>query len=98
MRTALPPGQELTRLSYPNESAAPAAGTLQPCKLDFRVPDHVVLRATKVTVSWWDDSNNGWSDDSITEVQWFEETRSISFFSPPLVTALSKPASCAVSS
>jgi cancer susceptibility candidate protein 1 len=78
-----PPGPSFypIRLTYPSETASTAAGTLQPCKLDFRVPDHVCLKATKVTVSWWDDSNNGWSDDSITEVQWFEETRSISFFS-----------------
>jgi hypothetical protein len=81
MRTVLPPGQELTRLPYPNDTAAPAAGTLQPCKLEFRVPDNVVLRATKVTVSWWDENNSGWSDDNITEVHWDEEQRSISFFS-----------------
>jgi cancer susceptibility candidate protein 1 len=82
MRTVLSPGQELTRLSYPNsDSSAPAAGTLQPCKLDFRVPEGVVLRATKITVSWWDEVHNGWSDDNISEVHWDEEQRCISFFS-----------------
>jgi hypothetical protein len=82
MRTVLPAGQELTRLSYPNDNAQTGAGTLQPCKLDFRVPDNVVLRgATRVTVSWWDEANGGWSDDNVTEVHWEEEQRTISFFS-----------------
>lgn len=81
MRTVLPEGQELHRLQYPNEHAAPAAGALQPCKLEFRVPDSIVLRATVLKVSWWDEAAGVWSDDNISEVHWEEETRRISFFS-----------------
>merc|ERR1712057_51626 len=68
IRPIPPPGQELTRLPYPNtEHAATASGALQPCKIEYKVPSHVLVWKNP-TVSWWDPNSNTWSTDNIGEV------------------------------
>lgn len=79
------PGQELTRLPYPNtEHAASTATTISPCKIEYHVPAHVIVRKTcgaHPTVSWWDSSVDKWSTDGIIEVAWEPDSRKVSFLS-----------------
>mmetsp|Transcript_27306 Transcript_27306/g.62907 ORF Transcript_27306/g.62907 Transcript_27306/m.62907 type:complete len:641 (+) Transcript_27306:44-1966(+) len=82
-------GQELMRLPYPNteHSAASAAIAVQPCKIEYKVPSHVLVRKThdkNPAVSWWDTTTEKWTNDNITEIAWDQETRKISFFTQKL--------------
>merc|ERR1712093_258050 len=61
IRPIPPPGQELMRLAYPNtDHATTTSGALQPCKIEYKVPSHVLVRKSP-TVSWWDPVNEVWS-------------------------------------
>ena len=79
------PGQELTRLPHPNtEHAASTATTISPCKIEYHVPAHVIVRKTcgmHPTVSWWDSSVDKWSTYGIIEVAWEPDSRKVSFLS-----------------
>jgi len=85
MRQIPPPGEELTRLAYPNSDHAQtsSSGALQPCKIEYKVPAHVLVRKNP-TISWWDTQAEQWSTDNIGEITWESETRKISFFSQRL--------------
>lgn len=83
------PGQELTRLPYPNHdhSTGTSAIAVQPCKIEYKVPSNVIMRKSaekNPTVSWWDPAVDKWSTENITEISWEPETRKISFFSQRL--------------
>jgi len=85
IRQIPPPGQELTRLPYPNtEHTTATAIAVQPCKIEYKVPSHVLLRAKNPTVSWWDATIEKWSTEGITDLAWEPEGRKISFFSARL--------------
>jgi hypothetical protein len=79
------PGHELMRLPYPNteQHSASTAIAAQPCKIEYKVPAHVLVRKNP-TVSWWDSSEKKWSTEGITEISWESEMRKISFFSQRL--------------
>merc|ERR1712139_218760 len=85
IRQIPPPGQELTRLAYPNSDHATTStsGALQPCKIEYKVPAHVLVRKNP-TISWWDSQAEQWSTDNIGEITWEAETRKVSFFSQRL--------------
>jgi len=74
------PGQELLRLPYPNteHTTASTAIALQPCKIDYKVPAHILVGQNPV-VSWWDATTERWSTEGIAEITWEQETRKISF-------------------
>jgi hypothetical protein len=57
---------------------------MTPCKIEYKVPSHVVLRAKNPTVSWWDTTVEKWSIDGINEISWDPDLRKISFFSARL--------------
>merc|ERR1719174_3354852 len=63
IRQIPPPGQELTRLAYPNRDHATTStsGALQPCKIEYKVPAHVLVRKNP-TISWWDPQTQQWGD------------------------------------
>jgi len=85
IRSIPPPGQELTRLPYPNnEHTTATAIAVQPCKIEYKVPSHVLLRQKSPTVSWWDPTVDKWSTEGISEISWDPEGRKISFFSARL--------------
>jgi len=85
LRQIPPPGQELTILAYPNtEHTTATAIAVQPCKIEYKVPSHVLLRQKSPTVSWWDTLVEKWSTEGITEISWDPEGRKISFFSARL--------------
>jgi cancer susceptibility candidate protein 1 len=85
IRQIPPPGQELTRLPYPNtEHTTATAIAMQPCKIEYKVPSNVLLRARNPTVSWWDTTVEKWSTEGINEISWDPEARKISFFSARL--------------
>lgn len=85
IRQIPPPGQELTRLPYPNTDHNTATAiAVQPCKIEYKVPSHVLLRQKNPTVSWWDPTVEKWSTEGITEISWDPEGRKISFFSARL--------------
>merc|ERR1719163_1122531 len=48
------PGQELLRLPYPNaeHSTASTAIAAQPCKIEYKVPAHVLVKGKTPTISW----------------------------------------------
>lgn len=81
------PGQELLKLPYPNteHNTASTAVALQPCKIDYKVPAHVLVSKNPV-VSWWDVTASRWSQEGITEIVWEQETRKISFFTARLAS------------
>lgn len=85
IRQIPPEGQELTRLPYPNtEHTTATAIAVQPCKIEYKVPAHVLLRGKSPTISWWDPTVEKWSTEGITEITWDHELRKISFFSARL--------------
>lgn len=85
IRQIPPPGQELTRLPYPNtEHTTATAIAVQPCKIEYKVPSHVLLRSKSPSVAWWDETVEKWSQEGITEISWDPEGRKISFFSARL--------------
>lgn len=87
IRQIPPPGQELTRLPYPNtEHTTATAIAVQPCKIEYKVPSHVLLRGKSPTISWWDQTVEKWSTEGITEISWEPEMRKISFFSARLAS------------
>lgn len=75
------PGQEMQKLPYPNNehAAATTAVAAQPCKIEYKVPAHVLVGKSP-TISWWDENDEKWSTEGITEIQWETENRKISFF------------------
>mmetsp|Transcript_110407 Transcript_110407/g.235809 ORF Transcript_110407/g.235809 Transcript_110407/m.235809 type:complete len:651 (-) Transcript_110407:60-2012(-) len=85
IRQVPPPGQELMKLPYPNteHSTASAAIALQPCKIEYKVPAHVIVRKHP-TIAFWDSSIDKWSSEGITEISWESEARKVSFFSQRL--------------
>jgi cancer susceptibility candidate protein 1 len=85
IRQIPPPGQELTRLPYPNTEHTNATQlAVQPCKIEYKVPSHVLLRQKNPTVSWWDTAVEKWSTEGISEISWDPEGRKISFLSARL--------------
>lgn len=85
IRQIPPPGQELMRLPYPNtEHTTATAIAVQPCKIEYKVPSHVLLRQKNPTVSWWDTTVEKWSTEGITPISWDSENRKISFESARL--------------
>jgi hypothetical protein len=88
IRQIPPPGQELTRLPYPNtEHTTTAAGVSQPVKVEYKVPSHVLIQKKNPTVSWWDTAAEKWSQDGIDkEISWDPEGRKISFWSNRLAS------------
>jgi hypothetical protein len=90
IRQIPPPGQELLKLPYPNTeahgtAASAAISAVQPCKVEYKVPGHVIVRKNP-TISWWDPSVDQWSTDGITEISWEPEVRKVSFFSARLAS------------
>jgi len=80
------PGKELMKLPYPNtEHTTATAAMAQPCKIDYKVPSHVLVSKNPV-VSWWDAAVDRWSTEGITETIWEQETRKISFFTARLAS------------
>eukprot|EP00442_Polarella_glacialis_P046099 CAMPEP_0115060744 /NCGR_PEP_ID=MMETSP0227-20121206/7625_1 /TAXON_ID=89957 /ORGANISM="Polarella glacialis, Strain CCMP 1383" /LENGTH=643 /DNA_ID=CAMNT_0002445975 /DNA_START=154 /DNA_END=2085 /DNA_ORIENTATION=+ len=79
------PGQELLRLPYPNteHSTASTAIAVQPCRIDYKVPGHILV-AKNPTISWWDAQSERWSTEGINEIAWELETRKVSFFTARL--------------
>merc|ERR1719353_2237816 len=74
IRPIPPLGQELLRLSYPNtDHSATTSGALQPCKIEYKVPAHCLVRKNP-TISWWDPVSEQWSIDQIGEITWESET------------------------
>lgn len=73
------------RLPYPNTEHATAntAIAVQPCKIEYKVPAHVIVRKNP-TISWWDTVAEKWSTEGINEITWETEMRKISFFSQRL--------------
>jgi len=71
--------RELTRLAYPAGDVSGAVlQSLQPCKIEYRVPSTVLLE-DKIKVSYWDGEN--WARDHITDVNFDPLNRRISFYS-----------------
>uniref|UniRef100_A0A7S4WHC6 IC97/Casc1 N-terminal domain-containing protein n=1 Tax=Alexandrium monilatum TaxID=311494 RepID=A0A7S4WHC6_9DINO len=85
IRQIPPPGQELMRLPFPNTEphTASTAMAVQPCKIEYKVPAHVLVRKNP-TISWWDKDTEKWSTEGITEISWETDSRKISFFSARL--------------
>mmetsp|Transcript_55421 Transcript_55421/g.154416 ORF Transcript_55421/g.154416 Transcript_55421/m.154416 type:complete len:639 (+) Transcript_55421:104-2020(+) len=80
------PGQELLRLPYPNtDTAASTAIGASPCKVEYKVPAHAIVRKSP-TISWWDTQTEAWSTEGITELNWEPEVRKVSFFSARLAS------------
>mmetsp|Transcript_50053 Transcript_50053/g.162019 ORF Transcript_50053/g.162019 Transcript_50053/m.162019 type:complete len:652 (-) Transcript_50053:122-2077(-) len=79
------PGQELLRLPYPNQEHATTSTAIavQPCKIEYKVPSHVLVGKSP-TISWWDQQEEKWSTEGITEISWESESRKISFWSARL--------------
>lgn len=75
-------GQELLRLPYPNMDHATTT-TAQPCKIEYKVPSHVLVGSTP-TISWWDSQEEKWSTEGISDILWEVETRKISFLTARL--------------
>lgn len=87
IRQIPPESQELTRLPYPNtEHREQTAITVQPVKIEYKMPAHVLLRAKNPTVSWWDKDEEKWSQEGIAEITWDPEGRKISFFTSRLAS------------
>merc|ERR1719414_2830692 len=82
IRQIPPPGQELMRLPYPNteHSTASTAIAVQPCKIEYKVPGHVLVRKNP-TISWWEKECEKWSTDGIMDISWEPEMRKVSFYS-----------------
>lgn len=82
IRQIPPAGQELIKLPYPNteHTMTSTAITVQPCKIEYKVPGHVLV-AQSPTVSWWDAQAEKWSTEGITEIVWDTDARKVSFFS-----------------
>jgi hypothetical protein len=82
IRQIPPAGQELIKLPYPNteHTITSTAITVQPCKIEYKVPGHVLV-AQSPTVSWWDAQAEKWSTEGITEIVWDTDARKVSFFS-----------------
>jgi len=59
--------------------------TVQPCKIEYKVPGHVLV-AQSPTVSWWDAPSEKWSTEGITEIVWEPDARKVSFFSARLAS------------
>jgi hypothetical protein len=86
IRQIPPPGQELMRLPYPNnEHTQTTAVAVQPCKVEYKVPSHVIVRKSP-TISWWDTTTDSWATEGITEISWEAEDRKVSFFSARLAS------------
>eukprot|EP00929_Paragymnodinium_shiwhaense_P119708 TRINITY_DN91603_c0_g1_i1.p1 TRINITY_DN91603_c0_g1~~TRINITY_DN91603_c0_g1_i1.p1 ORF type:complete len:641 (-),score=151.68 TRINITY_DN91603_c0_g1_i1:304-2226(-) len=88
IRQIPPPGQELMRLPYPNTehtATAAAAVAAQPCKVEYKVSSHVIVRKAP-TISFWDTATESWSTEGITEISWEPEVRKVSFFSARLAS------------
>ncbi|CAE7650798.1 CFAP94 [Symbiodinium microadriaticum] len=80
------PGKELMKLPYPNtEHTTASTAIAAPCKIDYKVPAHVLVSKSPV-VSWWDASLERWSTEGISEITWEEDTRKISFFTARLAS------------
>mmetsp|Transcript_36791 Transcript_36791/g.104747 ORF Transcript_36791/g.104747 Transcript_36791/m.104747 type:complete len:649 (-) Transcript_36791:194-2140(-) len=78
------PGQELLRLPYPNpEHQTATAIAAQPCKIEYKVPPHVLVGRSP-TISWWDPQEEKWSTDSINDIAWEPDARKVSFWSARL--------------
>merc|ERR1711871_849577 len=75
IRQIPPPGQELTRLPYPNNEHPSTGGAiaLQPCNVSYKVPAHVIVRKGP-TISWWDEKAEKWSSENIAQIAWESET------------------------
>jgi len=93
MRAIPPEGTlRLKRLGYPNTEAGNVnLATLQPVKVEYKVPDNAVIESTTPEVSIWeplpsnDDDGEGtttghWSTEHISEVSFDENTRKVSFY------------------
>merc|ERR1712187_624371 len=89
IRQIPPPGQELLKLPYPNTethtAASAAISAVQPCKVEYKVPAHVIVRKNP-EISWWDTATETWSTEGITEIAWEPEVRKVSFFSARLAS------------
>ncbi|CAK9006365.1 unnamed protein product [Durusdinium trenchii] len=80
------PGKELMKLPYPNtEHTTASTAIAAPCKIDYKVPSHVLVSKNPV-VSWWDASVERWSTEGISEITWEQESRKISFFTARLAS------------
>lgn len=83
LRQIPPPGQELKRLAFPGDEAQREAMAAQACKLEYKVPGHVMVQKNP-TVSWWNRDHCKWSVEGISEVSWEPEERTISFLTTRL--------------
>ena len=71
----------LSKLPYPAPDATgPALASMQPCKIEYKLPSYVVVE-TQPEVSFWDDSIDRWSQENISDLVWDSATRKISFYS-----------------
>ncbi|CAD7961893.1 unnamed protein product [Amoebophrya sp. A120] len=90
----------LKRLLYPNTEGGAQVNlaTLQPCKIEYKVPDNSVIEAVPEVSIWVENepaegaeqaggsssstsTGGAWSTEHISEVQFDENTRKISFYS-----------------
>ncbi|KAF4673030.1 Cancer susceptibility candidate 1 [Perkinsus olseni] len=67
-------GPNYTRLPYPSPTGR---DTPQPCRVEFRLPDDVVVDQPEV--AWRDMESQSWSDEGIGEVEWDPSTRKVNF-------------------
>ncbi|KAF4705174.1 Cancer susceptibility candidate 1 [Perkinsus olseni] len=67
-------GPNYTRLPYPSPTGR---DTPQPCRVEFRLPDDVVVDMPEV--AWRDVESQSWSDEGIGEVEWDPSTRKVNF-------------------
>lgn len=78
------------RLSYPLGShgegghAVAAAGTAQPLKVQYHLPDDVLAPESNLRVGWWDTHNNTWNEEGITEIDYHPATRNLVFHTTKL--------------
>lgn len=72
----------VSRLSYPlggDGHAVAAAGTAQPLKVQYHLPDDVLVPESNLRVGWWDQANETWNEEGITEIDYHPATRNLVF-------------------
>ncbi|CAD7960864.1 unnamed protein product [Amoebophrya sp. A25] len=81
MRVIPPEGTlRLKRLQYPNAEGGLNLANLQPVKVEYKVPERSVIEVDSPVVSIWDAGEHNWSQEHISDINFDEDTRKISFY------------------
>ena len=67
-------------------AAAPLSGSAPPLRICYAVPKNVIVPPSDRLVGWFDESEQVWKTDGLSELSFDEETRSVNFLSSRLTS------------